>query len=42
MSNNFLGWMSSTLADAHTEYVLAFIPTTNNQTLNGVINLKEY
>jgi hypothetical protein len=42
LEKNFLGWLSSTLANAHDEYVLAYMPTTNNQTVNGIINLKEY
>lgn len=34
--------MSSTINNTMDEYVLAYIPTTNNQTVNGVLTIKEY
>lgn len=42
MKNNFLGWLSSTLDNTHDQYVLAYRPTTTNQSVNGVISLKEF
>lgn len=42
MRNNFLGWLSSTLDDSRDQYILAYRPTTANQSVNGVINLKEF
>ena len=42
MKENFLSFLSSTINNTMDEYVLAYMPTTNNQTVNGVINLKEF
>jgi len=42
MRNNFLGWLSSTLNNTSDQYVLAYRPTTSNQSVNGVISLKEF
>lgn len=42
MKSNFLGSLSSTLDNTHDEFVLGYIPTTTNQSVNGVINIKEY
>lgn len=42
LSKNFLSFMSSTLANAHDEYVLAYMPITTNQSVYGIVNLKEY
>lgn len=42
LSKNFLAWLSSTLANAHDEYVVAYMPTTANQSVFGIVNLKEH
>jgi hypothetical protein len=42
LSKNFLSWLSSTLANAHDEYVLAYMPITANQTVHGIVDFKEY
>lgn len=42
LNKNFLAWLSSTLANAHDEFVLAYMPTTANQSVFGIVNLKEY
>jgi hypothetical protein len=42
MKENFLSFLSSSLNNTMDEYVLAYMPTTNNQTVNGVINCKEF
>jgi hypothetical protein len=42
LSKNFRAWLSSTLANAHDEYVLAYTPTTANQTVFGILSLKEF
>jgi len=42
LNKNFLAWLSSTLANAHDEYVLAYMPVTANQTVHGIANLKEF
>lgn len=38
----FLTWLTHTLANSMDEYVLAYMPTTTNQILNGCLNLEEY
>ena len=42
IKENFLSFLSSTIANSMDEYVLAYMPTTNNQTVNGVLTIKEY
>jgi hypothetical protein len=42
MKENFLSFLSSSLNNTMDEYVLAYLPTTNNQTVNGVLNYKEF
>jgi len=42
LNKNFLAWLSSTLANAHDEFVLAYMPTTANQSVFGITNIKEY
>ena len=42
LKENFLSFLSSTINNTMDEYVLAYMPTTNNQTVNGVINIKEF
>lgn len=42
LNNNFLAWLSSTLENAHDEYVLAYMPITANQNVHGVLSFKEY
>jgi hypothetical protein len=42
IKENFLSFLSSTIANSMDEYVLAYMPTTNNQTVNGVLTIKEF
>lgn len=42
LAKNYLAWLSSTLANAHDEYVIAYMPVTANQSIYPVANLKEY
>jgi len=42
MKENFLSFLSQNIDDTMDEYVLAYMPTTNNQSVNGVLTLKEY
>ena len=42
IKENFLSFLSSTINNTMDEYVLAYMPTTNNQTVNGVLTIKEY
>jgi hypothetical protein len=42
LNKNFLAWLSSTLTNTHDEYVLAYMPVTANQTVHGIMNLKEF
>jgi hypothetical protein len=42
IKENFLSFLSQSITNTMDEYVLAYMPTTNNQTVHGVINLKEY
>jgi hypothetical protein len=42
MRENFLAFLSGNLDNTMDEYVLAYIPTTNNQSVNGIINIKEF
>lgn len=42
MKENFLSFLSTTITNGTDEYVLAYMPTTNNQTVNGVLNIKEF
>ena len=42
LQQNFLAWLSSTLANAHDEVVLAYLPITANQDVYGIVNLMEY
>lgn len=42
MSQNFLSYLTSTIANTHDEYVLAYSPITSNQSVNGVLTVKEY
>jgi hypothetical protein len=39
---NFLSFLSQSITDTMDEYVLAYMPTTNNQSVNGVLTIKEY
>jgi hypothetical protein len=39
---NFLSFLSGSINNTMDEYVLAYMPTTNNQTVNGVLTIKEY
>jgi hypothetical protein len=40
--DNALSWMGSTITDVMDEYVLAYLPLTQNQTVNGAISLQVY
>lgn len=42
LRNNYLAWLSSGINNTHHEYVLAYMPITINQSVHGIINLKEY
>jgi hypothetical protein len=42
MRDNFLSYLGGTIADVFDQVVLAYMPTTNNQTINGVLTVKEY
>jgi hypothetical protein len=39
---NFLSFLSQSINNTMDEYVLAYMPTTNNQSVNGVLTIKEY
>jgi hypothetical protein len=40
--DNALSWLGSTVTDVMDEYVLAYVPLTQNQTINGAISLQIY
>lgn len=42
MAQNFLSYLTGAIDDTFDEYVLAYAPTTANQSVNGVITVKEY
>jgi hypothetical protein len=42
MKDNFLAYLGGTITNVFDEIVLAYMPTTNNQTINGVLTVKEY
>lgn len=43
IAKNYLGWLASTITNtSYDEFVLAYLSTTVNQSVNGIINLKEY
>ena len=42
MKENFLSFLSGNINNTFDEYILAYMPTTNNQTVNGVLTLKEF
>jgi hypothetical protein len=42
IKENFLSFLSQSINNTMDEFVLAYMPTTLNQSLNGVINLKEF
>jgi hypothetical protein len=42
IKENFLSFLSGSIANAMDEYVLAYMPTTNNQTVHGVLTIKEF
>lgn len=42
MKENFLSFLSGTIANVFDEYVLAYMPVTANQTVHGVLTIKEY
>lgn len=42
MSSNFLSYMTGLIGNTYDQYVLAYLPITANQSVYGVITLKEY
>jgi hypothetical protein len=42
IKENFLSFLSQSITNTMDEYVLAYMPTTGNQTVNGVLTIKEY
>lgn len=42
LANNFLAYLGSTAADVSDEFVLAYMPTTANQSVFGTMTIKEY
>lgn len=42
MKDNYLSFLGGTIANVMDEVVLAYMPTTINQTINGVITIKEH
>lgn len=42
MKENFLSFLGSSLTNVMDEMVLAYMPTTTNQNITGVITVKEY
>lgn len=41
MKDNYYSFLSGLINNTMDEYVLAYMPTTNNQTVNGIISIKE-
>jgi hypothetical protein len=41
MQNNFLGFLGQTIDNTMDEYVVAYMPTTSNQSVNAVLTIKE-
>jgi hypothetical protein len=41
MKENYYSFLSGLIDNTFDEYVLAYMPTTNNQTVNGIISIKE-
>jgi hypothetical protein len=42
LSEDFLVWLSSLITDVSEEYILGYIPVTANQSVIGIVILKEY
>jgi hypothetical protein len=42
IKENFLSFLSQNIDNTMDEYVLAYLATSINQTLNGVLTIKEY
>jgi hypothetical protein len=42
LKDNFLGWLSILINNTPDEYVIAYMSTTANQSVNAVVNLKLY
>jgi len=42
MKDNFLAYLGGTIANVFDQIVLAYMPTTTNQTIKGVLTIKEY
>jgi hypothetical protein len=41
LKQNYYAFLSGTLDNTMDEYVLAYMPTTNNQNINGIISIRE-
>lgn len=39
---DYLTWLSQSINDSFDEYIIAYMPTTNNQTISATLNLKEF
>lgn len=42
LDNNYLAYLSGNIDNTFDEYVLVYMPVTTNQSIYGVLNLKEY
>jgi hypothetical protein len=42
MRENFLAFLSNNIDNTMNEYVLAYMPITNNQSVSGILTVKEF
>lgn len=42
IKENFLSFLSGTIDNVMDEYILAYLATSNNQSINGILTIKEY
>ena len=42
LTENTLVWLQNKIDGTVSEYVVAYMPTTNNQLVNAVLNLKQF
>jgi hypothetical protein len=42
LEKNLLAWLSSTITDVHEEFILGYMSITANQSVYGILNVKEY
>jgi len=42
IKENFLSFLSQSITNTMDEYILAYMPTTNNQSVNAILTIKEY